>query len=508
MRSVATLGSPPIAAREGAVALRPPVVLPAFRRLRDDPLTRWMLTVACLVLALGIGGIGALRPRLTVVVCLALAVMACVSVRPALGGYLVIGLTPLIVGIDRGHAIPLLRPSEALALSVGLALMARTVVRWRTGGLPRFRPSRVEWALLLMAVCNSIVPILWMTARQEPVTQDDLLYALVMWKYAAFYLIVRTTITTNRQVLRCLWLSIGAAAVVGLLAILQSLHLFGVPALLAAWYSPFGYTNALSHARGSSTLALPAATADLMIYNLAIVCGLWQRGGRHRPLLFALGALFAMGALSAGEFSSAIGLILGICTIAVVASFPSLLGMFVPLVGAAVIFLRPVIAARVSGFDSVSGLPVSWTGRLSNLHNYFWPKLFSDWNFVLGVRPSARVPVSYQATGYVWIESGYTWLLWGGGIPLLIAFIFFVQAAIRLGWRVARRGVQPPSVAGLAVVVSVVVMTVLMIFDPHLTYRGAAEEMFALLALAAIHERRRGSTNDDALPEGKSEARI
>jgi hypothetical protein len=506
MRSLALLTPPPIAATpHGAAAVRPP---PAFGPLRDDPVTRWMLTVACLILAIGIGGLGTLRPRLTVAVCLALAVMACVSVRPALGGYLVIGLTPLIVGIDRGHAIPLLRPSEALALSVGAALTARALVRWRSGGLPRFRPSTVEWALLLMAVCNSVVPILWMTARQEPVTQDDLLYALVMWKYAGFYLIVRTTITTNREVLRCLWLSVGAATVVGVLALLQSLQLFGVPELLATWYAPFGYTNALSHARGSSTLALPAATADLMIYNLAIVCGLWQRGGRYRPLLFALGALFAMGALSAGEFSSAIGLIVGICTIAVVASFPRLLGMFVPLIGAAVIVLRPVIAARLSGFDSVSGLPVSWTGRLSNLHNYFWPKLFSDWNFVFGVRPSARVPVSYQATGYVWIESGYTWLLWGGGIPLMLAFIFFVQAAIRLGWRVARRGLQPPSVAGLAVVVSVVVMTVLMIFDPHLTYRGAAEEMFALLALAAIHERRRRAGDLDPVPEGKKEAQL
>jgi hypothetical protein len=493
----------------GAVGVRRPGLRRESARLGDDPVTRWLLIVTCLVLAVGIGGLGALRPRLTLALCLALAVIVCVSIRPALGGYLVVGLTPLTAGIDRGHAIPLLRPSEALALSVGIALTARALLRWRSGSLPRWRPSRVEWALIFMAVSNSVVPILWMTARQQPVSQDDLLYALVMWKYAGFYLIVRTSITTNRQVLRCLRLSVGAGSIVAVLAILQSLQLFGVPRLLATYYAPFGYTGALDHARGSSTLALPAATADLMIYNLAIVSGLLLRGRGHRLLLCAAGALFALGALSAGEFSSAIGLVVGICCIAIVTSYPRLFAAFVPLIGVAIVVLRPVIAARVSGFESVSGLPVSWTGRLSNLHNYFWPKLFSDWNFVFGVRPSARVPVSYQATGYVWIESGYTWLLWGGGIPLLLSFVFFVWTACRLGWRVGRDTVQPPSAAGIALLVSVIVMTVLMIFDPHLTYRGAAEEMFALLALASVHQRRSDRTvgGDSAVPASTMEAR-
>jgi hypothetical protein len=262
-----------------------------------------------------------------------------------------------------------------------------------------------------------------------------------------------------------------------------------VPRLLASYYAPFCYTGALEHARGSSTLALPAATADLMIYNLAIVAGLWIVGQQRRALLASSGFLFILGALSAGEFSSAIGLVVGICTIALVTSYPRLLSIFVPITGVAVVVLRPVIAARLSGFDSVSGLPVSWTGRLENLRDHFWPTLFSDWNYLLGVRPSARVPVSYQATGYVWIESGYTWLLWGGGIPLLASFGYFVWAALRSSWYEARTTRQAPSVAALAVFVAVIVMSVLMIFDPHLTYRGAAEELFALLALAGLAQR-------------------
>jgi hypothetical protein len=512
MRDLRTLQ--PLAATAGeTVAVRHPVARRLTHELGDDPVARWLVAAACVALSVGIGSLGTLRPRLTLAACLALAVIVCVSVRPALGGYLVIGLTPLIAGIDRGHAIPLFRPSEALALAVGVALSARAISRWRTGSLPRWRPSPLEWALILMALSNSVLPMLWMTARHQAITQDDLLYALVMWKFAGFYLIVRSSITTNRQVLRCLWFSVAAASIVAILAILQSLQLFGVPRLLAAYYAPFGYTGALEHARGSSTLALPAATADLLIYNLAIVSGLWLRGRRHRPILAVATVLFAFGALSAGEFSSAIGLVVGICCIAVVTSYPRLLALFVPLAGFAVVLLRPVIAARVSGFESVSGLPVSWTGRLDNLRSYFWPKLFSDWNFLFGVRPSARVPVSYQATGYVWIESGYTWLLWGGGIPLVVCFIFFVQAAARLGWRVARHSAQPPSAAALAVFVSVIVMTVLMLFDPHLTYRGAAEEMFALLALAAVHERRSNDATDEYTDEytesvSKTEARL
>ncbi|MFN2518920.1 MAG: hypothetical protein ABR604_07750 [Jatrophihabitantaceae bacterium] len=466
----------------------------SVRSRRYDGLSSHVLLPAgCLTLAFLVGGTAVLRPRLALVICLGLAVIACVSVRPALGGYLVIGLTPLTAGIDRGHVLPVLRPSEAIALAVGVALSARALLRWRSGAVSRSRLSRIERAIVLMALCSSVVPMLWLTARLQPITHDDLLYALVMWKYAGVYLIVRSSITTYRQAIWCYWLSVGAAVVVAGIAILQSLALFGVPRLLAAYYAPFGYTGALEHARGSSTLALPAATADLLIYNLAIVAGLWIYTRRYRAALAGAGLLLVVGALSAGEFSSAIGVVIGICTIALVTSYPRLLSIFVPIGGIAVLVLRPVIAARLNGFDSVSGLPVSWTGRLANLHSYFWPKLFSDWNYLFGVRPAARVPVAFQATGYVWIESGYTWLLWGGGIPLFASFLYFVYAALRGAWHETRHSWQAPSVAALAVFVAVVVMTVLMAFDPHLTYRGAAEELFALLALAGLGARNRST---------------
>jgi peptidoglycan biosynthesis protein MviN/MurJ (putative lipid II flippase) len=453
----------------------------------------WWLAGPSLAAALGIGAVTALHPTLVLIAVVVVAVVACVWVHPPLAAYLVITLTPLTVGIGRGSALPLVRPNEAIAVLAGATLAARGLVSLRAGRLHlvKLRVDRVELAILLMAITNSVVPLLWMTVRSRPISKDDLLYALVIWKLLGLYAIVRTSVTTDRQIRRCLWLSVTAACVVAVLAILQSLEKFGVTGLLAHYYSASqnGVTGGLQNGRGSSTLGLPAATADLMILNLAVAVGLWTRYRRHRLALTAAGLLFAMGALSAGEFSSAIGLVIGIVCVAAVARKPRLLTAFLPGAAFATYALRPVIGRRLSGFQSASGLPTSWTGRLQNLQGYFWPRLFSDWNFVLGVEPAARIEVATQLNGYVWIESGYTWLLWGGGVPLLASYLYFVYAAARRGWRAARGGRDARSVAGIAVFATVFVVAALMAFDPHLTYRGSGDAFFFMLALAAPRQR-------------------
>jgi hypothetical protein len=155
------------------------------------------------------------------------------------------------------------------------------------------------------------------------------------------------------------------------------------------------------------------------------------------------------------------------------------------------VLMWPVISQRLLGFQSASGLPTSWTSRLYNLRTYYWPTLFSDWNWVLGVRPSARVVVPSQSSGYVWIESGYSWLLWGGGIPLLASFAYFVAVTARAGWNAARSGRDGRSVAGVAVFTAVIVLVAVMSLDPHLTYRGSGDDFFFLIALAVSGPRHR-----------------
>jgi putative peptidoglycan lipid II flippase len=458
-------------------------------RLLHPVSSRWLIGPTFLAAA-AIAAVSVLKPPMAVAALVALAVMACVWRWPPLAAYLAIGLTPLTVSLNLVHALPLIRPNEALDLLLGSALAARGLMLIRSGELPRIRLTQVELAMVFMAVANSVMLLLWMVLRQQPIGQDDILYALVIWKLLGLYALVRWSVSTDRQIRRCLWISVAVACAVALMAILQVLGLAGVPKLLAEIFDS-GSVAEPTGGRGGSLLGLPAATADLMIFNLAVIVGLWTRYRRRRPVLAAAAALMVFGVLASGEFASALGLLVGMVCIALVTSSPRLLGLFAMATVVGAVLLWPVISQRLLGFQSASGLPTSWTSRLYNLRTYYWPTLFSDWNWVLGVRPSARVVVPSQSSGYVWIESGYSWLLWGGGIPLLASFAYFVAVTARAGWNAARSGRDGRSVAGVALFTAVIVLVAVMSLDPHLTYRGSGDEFFFLIALAVSGPRHR-----------------
>ncbi|HSL11197.1 MAG TPA: hypothetical protein VLA82_07775, partial [Actinomycetota bacterium] len=401
---------------------------------------------------------------LPVATAIGIAVFATVVARPVVGLYLVLAVTPLLAGIDRGAVVPALRPSEAVAGLVVAAIVTRAIWIGIARGWRRPELGSLDVAVVLLAVAGSFIPVVWLAARARPIEADDVLYGLTMWKFVALFALARSAVTTEREIAWCLRISLAVAATVAVIGIMQALFVPGVTSFLSTYYAPYGNVQSVLNGRGGSTLSLPVAAADLLTFNIAIAIGYLHRAGSRRSSfgLISLIVLLLIGVMAAGEFSGMLGAVVGLIVASLLVRRGRVLAYAMPALLIGSFALRSVIATRLEGFRSVSGLPVSWSGRIHNLTTYFWPQLSSGNQFLLGVRPAARVPVASQATGYVWIESGYMWLLWSGGIPLLLAFLGFVVAGVRRGLALLRGRGGPVAVVGLACTVALIVVAALM----------------------------------------------
>jgi hypothetical protein len=268
------------------------------------------------------------------------------------------------------------------------------------------------------------------------------------------------------------------------------LHLTG--GLLEPYYpgDPSAGMEALSATanRGSSTLGSAFSTADVMIMSLILALSLIRVRPDRRGLLFAGSLVFIGGCIAAGEFSGYLGLLVALLAFGTLfgSQFRRLVPVFLASGALLAVPFWPVLQARLSGFSSVHGMPPSWQGRLHNLQHFFLPKLLDGTNWLLGVQPAARVPAPERWREFVYIESGYVWLLWTGGIPLLLAFLYFVGRTLSKLRPMARGRADAVGAAASAAYCYLLTLLVLMVFDPHLTMRGTADLLFALLALSRV----------------------
>lgn len=458
--------------------------LPAFARLQrpSAPPESLLIGGGAILLALLAAPLAMASPAMVLAALMALVLAVWVCIRPQVAAYVLLATTPLIVGMSRGLVLPGLRPSEVVLGVVAAPVAVRAAVDAARSGVEGLRLNRLDGAITLFAATGSIVPVAWLVMRGKEVTSDDLLYGLQLWKYYAVFLVIRYAIRTEQEVRRCLWITMLSAGVVSLVAILQSVQLFGVPELLSKHYGQeLGFATG---ERGTSTIASSLAVADVMVISVAIATTWLFRGSERRAALIALSAIFVFGVIAAGQFSGYIGFAIAVLVVGLMTgSLTRYLAALVPAVAVGAVALWSVIARRLAGFDEDGGLPHSWVGRLENLEVYFWPRL-GDFNWVLGVQPSARVAAPETWRDWVFIESGHTWLLWTGGVPFLIAYLLLTWVAMRGVLAVARERRDAIGTAAVASLTSLVVIFVLMTFDPHISVRGTAELTFSLLALA------------------------
>jgi hypothetical protein len=440
---------------------------------------------------------------ITVVAMLACIGFPIIVARPEYGVYIILLANPLIVGIARGQLGSVLRPNEFLLAFVLIAICVRGVLLVRRQRRSYVSYDRLDTALLFLVAAGSVLPVLWRYARGLTLSEDDLLYAVVLLKYYALFRLFRSAIITTTQVERCLVLSLVSALIVAVIGVLQVSDLFGIPEFLLAYYDqPFeGHTTVMNE-RATSTVASAFGVADMMTMNIIIALALRQTT-RRSGLLLLITIILLAGCIAAGEFSGYVGLAAALFAFGFISGrFDQLLPIGIAGGGLAALLLRPVLALRLEGFQGQAGVPDSWAGRWGNLQTYIFPDLFTHGNWVLGVRPAPRIPALETWRDWVYIESGYIWLLWIGGIPFVAAFVFFAIVSLKTLQCVARERTDAVGVAAKSAFSYLVAIIVMMFFDPHFTLRGSADLFFPLLALSLADSRAgaRGSCFADIGP--------
>lgn len=433
-----------------------------------------------------VGGVAAgVAPVLTAVGVVSAALIGLVVARPHWAAYLYLAALPWLAGIGRGVVAPYLRPTEILQVALSAGLLVGLYLKLLDGHRPTMRLNRLDVALLVLAVAASVLPMAWILVRGGTPTTDDVLAIFPFWKYLALYAMFRAAVTTGTQVRRCLQIVLVTAAAVAVVAVAQVADLPGVQRLLAAAWAPEGGLSFTSNGRASTTFGSPIATADYLAYGFGAALAMFV-GGYRRSVVGVIAALVAIGLLATGQFTAGLALIVVTVTVlwvtGQVKAAARLIVPALPLIGVVggVMLLR-----RLSETESGSGLPVSWLGRIDNLTNFVLPELHG-WQLAFGVRPDPIIDAPETWREQIFIESGHLWLLWIGGIPLLLAFAWFMVTAGRVVLAVGRThhgAVGWSAVAATAALASIAVLTT---FDPHLTLRGGADVTFALIALALV----------------------
>ena len=444
------------------------------------------LLISSAVVCAALAGVAAVLAGPLVAAALAGVVLfAACAYRPIFATYTYLLTIPFIAGIDRGTLIPLVRPNEGLlALLVTGALLGGYLryVRGATAAAP-LRLRKLDAPLATFALLATLWPVTSMMLQGHQPTGEDLAAILPTCKLMGLLLLVRITVVTREQLVRCVRLIVWPASAIAVIAILQTLNFGPVVSVLESLWSA-GAESSEPAARGTATLGSSFATGDYIVFGLTLVICCAVRGILGRRESMALGFLLGAGILAAGQYSTWIATL--VAAVVLLVRLPVLrrkAGRCLPIAGAAALLGAPAFMGRLGDFENGKQVPGSWAGRWDNLTHFYLPRL-GNFHFVLGVSPNSVLPAPETWRDVIYLESGYLQFLWVGGIPLLAAFVWLSVAVLRTTSRLqTHSGLEGAFAATLEVAWWIVV--VVSVLDSHLFLRGAGDLLFTMLAITS-----------------------
>ncbi len=443
-----------------------------------------LLAMAAIFGGLGIGIAAVYDIKLAIAAVGGLAVVTMVLVRPALGGYILVAIVPIVSGFQPGVPVPHIRLSEALIGAVGVTVLVATrrkdAVRW----------AALDWLLFIYGVGWAAMAGINAVLLHEHLTISNWGTAIGQLQFFLIYRGVRVSLRSRKERRNALIAFLIASIPVSLLAIAQQSRLHAIDSLIvkltgstvlgsSAYHvfmratGPFDQWTALA---GYLTVVLIPLCSFALLYTfrdrprtMKVVTALSMSALMLTAEISAMGGLLA-GAVILGVWarrSKRVLTWLGVGTLVVIIAFGSYLGQ------------RMVTEFGTTAGSSRSvGVPQTIAFR--------WQVWTTEYVPAIAAKPLTGYGISLPGNvDWQYTESQYITLLMEGGIIVLVLFGAMSWAMIDRA-RKAARSSDPMEVAlGRALVVLSVVLIPMDAIWPYVSNGGLPQALWALFGLLA-----------------------
>ncbi|MHB8289825.1 MAG: oligosaccharide flippase family protein [Acidimicrobiales bacterium] len=443
-----------------------------------------LLAIAAIFGGIAIGVAGVYDIKLAIALLGGFVVVGVVLVRPAIGGFILVAIVPIVSGFQPGIPVPHVRLSEALIGAVGVTVLVATrkkdAVRW----------GALDWLLLIYGLGWAAMAAVNALTMHEHLTISNWGTAIGQLQFFLIYRAVRVSLRTRKERRNALIAFLVASIPVSLLAIAQQSGLHAINAFIIKLTGSTVLGSPAYHVFKRATgpfdhwtpLAGYLITVLIPLVSFALFRTFHDRT-RTTKLVTALSLaalmltaeISAMGGLLAGAIalgvwarrSKKVLAWLGIGTLAVILAFGSYLGQ------------RMVTEFGTSAGSSRSvGMPQTIAFRLQIWTTEYIPAI--EARPLTGYGVSLPTNVDWQYT-----ESQYITLLMEGGVLVLVLFGAMSWAMIDRARKSARSS-DPVDVAlGRALVVLSLVLIPMDAIWPYVSNGGLPQALWALFGLLA-----------------------
>jgi hypothetical protein len=404
--------------------------------------------------------------------------------RPSLGCALLALAVPLTAGLGRDTVIPLLRPSEALAIAVMAGLILHRLMRPRP-----LTFSGLDVAMVAFALGSVLIPALVLLLTHVRADLETWRTVLSPLQYLIIYVLFSRCEPPTARVRLVMNLMMLASVVVAAVAVVElvapsartAVAAYYTTPVLPSWDAVYRPTSLLGHFSAVGAFGLINCTLALAL-AAARVPG-------FRGAWLSLVILMNIVALLVSETWAPLIALPAVIVLVLVYSrrVPSQLWVVLGVMAVSAVLLWPFLSGRIEQQQLLGGggtglaVPETMLWRMRYWQEFFVPAAADNLWFGTGTTIPSMVPPRLDT----FVDNEYLYAIFRAGLPGVILLLGLFAAVGVVGWRERLSPVPEARALGAVCLASVIALALMGATSEYLTFAAVSQLFWMLVGLLA-----------------------